>query len=116
VGGRRKERQTSGREKGETHLREGERRDTPQGGRKERHTSDSDFFTKYLPQKEHELYANVFTKQYVPEEGVWELKSDRRSLPTTGAILSALDKTPLYYKEHGREGAQRLSGPTLSLV
>ena len=34
-------------------------------------TNLADFFTKYLPQKEHELYANVFTKQYTPsQEGV----------------------------------------------
>ena len=31
----------------------------------------ADFFTKYLPQKEHEKYANIFTKQYTPsQEGV----------------------------------------------
>jgi hypothetical protein len=31
----------------------------------------ADFFTKYLPQKEHEKYANIFTKQYTPSrEGV----------------------------------------------
>jgi len=36
----------------------------------------ADFFTKYLPQKEHEKYANIFTKQYTPsQEGVLGTKS-----------------------------------------
>ena len=31
----------------------------------------ADFFTKYLPQKDHDKYANIFTKQYTPsQEGV----------------------------------------------
>jgi len=36
----------------------------------------ADFFTKYLPLKEHEKYANIFTKQYTPsQEGVLGTKS-----------------------------------------
>jgi len=36
----------------------------------------ADFFTKYLPQAEHEKYANIFTKQYTPsQEGVLGTKS-----------------------------------------
>jgi hypothetical protein len=31
----------------------------------------ADFFTKYLPQKKHKIFANAFTKQYIPsQEGV----------------------------------------------
>ena len=31
----------------------------------------ADFYTKYVPSAEHELYANIFTKQYTPsQEGV----------------------------------------------
>ena len=34
----------------------------------------ADFLTKYLPRKEHEKYANIFTRQYTPsQEGVSEL-------------------------------------------
>jgi len=36
----------------------------------------ADFFTKYLPQAEHEKYANIFTRQYTPsQEGVLGTKS-----------------------------------------
>lgn len=36
----------------------------------------ADFFTKYLPHKEHEKYANIFTRQYTPsQEGVLGTKS-----------------------------------------
>jgi len=36
----------------------------------------ADFFTKYLPQAEHEKYANIFTRQYTPsQEGVLGDKS-----------------------------------------